>query len=97
MEGLTLIAPLAGVISLFFAAFLANSVLKEDTGNKKMQAVACEIQEEAMAYLSRQYRTIAAASIMLAFLILFFLDNGMKIAIGFLAEAISSALAALLG
>jgi K(+)-stimulated pyrophosphate-energized sodium pump len=58
MEGLIFIAPLAGIISLAFSAFFANSVLKEDTGNKKMQEIAGAIQDGAMAYLSRQYRTM---------------------------------------
>jgi len=97
MEGLIFIAPLAGVISLVFAAFFAKSVLKEDTGNEKMQEIAGAIQEGAMAYLSRQYKTIAVVSIILAFLILFLLDDGLKIALGFLAGAISSAAAGYIG
>lgn len=97
MEGLIFIAPLAGVISLVFAAFFARSVLKEDTGNKRMQEIAGAIQEGAMAYLNRQYKTIAVVSIILAFLILFLLDDGMKIAVGFLAGAISSAAAGYIG
>ncbi|HET8686681.1 MAG TPA: sodium/proton-translocating pyrophosphatase, partial [Methanosarcina sp.] len=97
MEGLIFIAPLAGIISLVFAAFFANSVLKEETGNRRMQEIAGAIQEGAMAYLSRQYRTIAIVSIVLAVLILFFLDNGLKIAAGFLAGAISSAAAGYIG
>ncbi len=97
MEGLIFIAPLAGVISLVFAAFFARSVLKEDTGNKRMQEIAGAIQEGAMAYLNRQYKTIAVVSIILAFLILFLLDDGMKIAVGFLAGAMSSAAAGYIG
>jgi len=97
MEGLIFIAPLAGVISLVFAAFFAKSILKEDTGNKRMQEIAGAIQEGAMAYLNRQYKTIAVVSIILSFLILFLLDDGLKIAIGFLAGAISSAAAGYIG
>lgn len=97
MEGLIFIVPLAGIISLVFAAFFANSVFKEDTGNKRMQEIARAIQEGAMAYLSLQYRAISVVSLILACLILFFPDNGLKIAIGFLAGAISSALAGFIG
>ncbi|MCC4772119.1 sodium-translocating pyrophosphatase [Methanosarcina sp. DH2] len=97
MEGLIFIAPLAGVISLVFAAFFAKSILKEDTGNEKMQEIAGAIQEGAMAYLNRQYKTIAMVSIILSFLILVLLDDGLKIAIGFLAGAISSAAAGYIG
>ncbi|WP_440947186.1 sodium-translocating pyrophosphatase [Methanosarcina sp. T3] len=97
MEGLIFIAPLAGVISLVFAAFFAKSILKEDAGNKRMKEIAGAIQEGAMAYLNRQYKTIAVVSIILSFLILFLLDDGLKIAIGFLAGAISSAAAGYIG
>ncbi|AKB77202.1 Pyrophosphate-energized proton pump [Methanosarcina horonobensis HB-1 = JCM 15518] len=97
MEGLIFIAPLAGVISLVFAAFFAKSILKEDAGNKRMKEIAGAIQEGAMAYLNRQYKTIAMVSIILSLLILFLLDDGLKIAIGFLAGAISSAAAGYIG
>jgi len=97
MEGLIFIAPLAGIISLAFAAFFANSVLKEETGNKRMQEIAGAIQEGARAYLNRQYRTITIVSIILALLILFLLGNGLKIATGFLAGAVSSAAAGYIG
>ena len=97
MEGLIFIAPLAGVISLVFTAFFAKSVLREDIGNEKMQEIAGAIQEGAMAYLNRQYKTIAVVSIILAFLMIFLFDDGLKIAIGFLAGAISSAAAGYIG
>ncbi|MGB9939789.1 sodium-translocating pyrophosphatase [Methanosarcina sp.] len=97
MEGLIFVAPLAGIISLAFAAFFANSVLKEETGNERMQEIAGAIQEGARAYLNRQYRTITIVSIILALLIFFLLDDGLKIAAGFLAGAISSAAAGYIG
>ena len=40
-----------------------------------MQEIAGAIRERAMTYISRQYRAIAAFSIVLALLILFFIDN----------------------
>ena len=56
----------------------------EDTGNKRMQEIASAIEEEeAMVGLSQQYRTIAVVSIIFMCLILFFPDNGPKIAVGF--------------
>lgn len=84
MDVLYYLAPLAGLVSLIFAGFFARSVLKEGTGSKEMQAISAAIQEGAMAYLNRQYKTIAVVAIILAVLIYALLPDGDKIAIGFL-------------
>lgn len=97
MEALIYLAPLAGLISLLFAGFFARSVLSEDAGSEKMQEIAGAVQEGAMAYLNRQYKTIAIVAIILAALIFALLEDGDKIAIGFLVGAISSAAAGYVG
>ncbi len=98
MEALIYLAPLAGLVSLLFAGFFARSVLKEDAGSEKMQEIAGAVQEGAMAYLNRQYKTIAVVAIILAVLIYVLLgEDGGKIAIGFLVGAISSAAAGYIG
>ncbi|TGC08744.1 sodium-translocating pyrophosphatase [Methanolobus halotolerans] len=97
MEHLIYLAPLAGIISLLFAGFFARSVLKEDPGSEKMQEIAGAIQEGAMAYLNRQYKTIAVVAVILAVLIFALLEDGSKVAIGFLVGAISSAVAGYVG
>jgi K(+)-stimulated pyrophosphate-energized sodium pump len=98
MDVLYYLAPLAGLVSLIFAGFFASSVLKEGTGSKEMQKISAAIQEGAMAYLNRQYKTIAIVAIILAVLIFVLLpEDGDKIAIGFLVGAISSAIAGYIG
>jgi K(+)-stimulated pyrophosphate-energized sodium pump len=97
METLIYLAPLAGLISLVFAAFFARSVLSEDAGSEKMQEIAGAVQEGAMAYLNRQYKTIAVVAIILAILIFALLEHGDKIAAGFLVGALSSAAAGYVG
>jgi len=97
MENLIYLAPLAGLVSLIFAAYFARGVLKEDTGTKEMQEISAAIQEGAMAYLNRQYKTIAIVAIVLAVLIFVLLDDGTKIAFGFLVGAVSSAAAGYVG
>lgn len=97
MERLIFTAPLAGLISLTFAAFFAKSILKEDAGNKRMKEIAEAIKEGSTACMKRQYRTIAVVSVIISLLILFLLDEGLKIAAGFLAGAISSAAAGYIG
>ncbi|MEL4305290.1 sodium-translocating pyrophosphatase [Methanococcoides sp. LMO-2] len=98
MESLIYLAPLAGIVSLVFAAFFASRVLKEGTGSKEMQEISLAIQEGAMAYLNRQYKTVAVVAIILAALMFFLLgDDSGKIAIGFIVGAAASALAGYVG
>ena len=102
---LLLLAPVAGLVSLAFAAMFASYTLKQDSGSAKMNEIAGAIQEGASAYLNRQYRTVAVVAVIIA-VILFvalshtmeggYFDSGM-IAIGFLAGAMCSAVAGYIG
>jgi len=95
------LAPISGVISLLFAALLARKVLSEDKGSKEMQDIAAAIQEGAMAYLNRQYKTIAVVAIFLTILIVALLPKedyySVKVAVGFVFGALSSAAAGYIG
>jgi len=97
MDNTLYLAPVAGIISLVFAGVFAYLVLKQPTGTKEMQEIAAAIQEGAMAYLNRQYRTVAIVAIILAALMYALLDDGVKIAFGFLVGAVASALAGYIG
>jgi K(+)-stimulated pyrophosphate-energized sodium pump len=55
---LTYFVPLAGLIAIGFAAYLARDVLSRDTGTTEMQEIASTIFEGAQAFLKRQYTTI---------------------------------------
>jgi K(+)-stimulated pyrophosphate-energized sodium pump len=56
---LTFMVPVAGIAAVLFALWLARDVLSRDTGTAEMQEIGGMIFEGAMAFLSRQYRTIA--------------------------------------
>ena len=53
------IIPIAGVAAVLFAGYLARDVLSRDQGTPAMQDVAGTIYEGAVAFIRRQYRTIA--------------------------------------
>ncbi|HEY7969047.1 MAG TPA: sodium/proton-translocating pyrophosphatase, partial [Candidatus Limnocylindrales bacterium] len=53
----------AGVIAILFAMYLARDVLARDTGTKEMQDVAGTIFEGAVAFIRRQYTTIAVLAV----------------------------------
>ncbi|PKM82839.1 MAG: sodium-translocating pyrophosphatase [Firmicutes bacterium HGW-Firmicutes-14] len=61
----------AGVISLVVAFLFLGSVLKEDMGTPRMKELSNAIFEGAMAFLNRQYKTLAPIVIII-FIVLFF-------------------------
>src|SRR5207249_7878205 len=63
------IVPVAGIAAILFALWLARDVLSRDTGTPEMQEIAGMIFEGAMAFLRRQYTTIAALAIVVAIVI----------------------------
>ena len=58
-----------GLLTVLFAAYLANFVLRKDTGTPAMQKVANAIFAGAMAFLNRQYRTIAILAVFAAIIV----------------------------
>ena len=85
----------AGLISIIYAIFTIQSVMKADPGNQKMQEIAGAIREGASAYLNRQYTTIGlvgAAIFVLALILL-----GVWTAVGFAIGAILSGAAGYIG
>ena len=95
---------LAGIIAILFAAWLARDVLSQDRGTKAMQEVASLIFEGAMAFLNRQYRTIAVLALAAAVIIGVLIGalgndpgHGVRTAIAFLVGAFCSGLAGFIG
>src|SRR4030067_403264 len=88
-------APLAGIIGLIFAVYLVLYILKLDPGTDKMKEIASAIQEGAMAYLNRQYKTVAVIAVILTILIT--LAINIETALAFVLGAAMSAAAGYLG
>ena len=99
------LAPIAGLVSLAFAAVLAVYTLKQDSGSDKMREISGAIQEGASAYLNRQYRTVAVVAVIIAGVLVVALANAFeggyfdsgRIALGFLVGAAGSAAAGYIG
>jgi K(+)-stimulated pyrophosphate-energized sodium pump len=60
---LQLIIPIAGIVAVLFALYLARDVLARDTGTQAMQDVAGTIFEGAVAFIRRQYTTIGILAV----------------------------------
>ncbi|MEW5898412.1 MAG: sodium-translocating pyrophosphatase [Bacillota bacterium] len=92
---ITWIGIIASVIGLLFAVYLISWVLSRPAGSQRMQEISAAIQEGAMAYLNRQYRTIAIVGIIVVILI--WAGLGATTAIGFIVGAVFSALCGYVG
>ena len=57
------VIPIAGLAAIAFALYLAWDVLRADTGTEAMQDIAGTILEGAVAFIRRQYQTIALLAI----------------------------------
>src|SRR3970282_2284843 len=76
MELLWLV-PAAGFAAVLYALWLAWDVLRRDPGTPEMQDVASMIFEGAMAFLRRQYGTIAMLALVTA-VVIFFIVGGVS-------------------
>jgi K(+)-stimulated pyrophosphate-energized sodium pump len=66
---LQLLVPIAGLVAVLFALYLARDVLSRDKGPQAMQDVADTIREGADAFVKRQYSTIAVLAVVAAIII----------------------------
>ncbi|MDR0346789.1 MAG: sodium/proton-translocating pyrophosphatase, partial [Coriobacteriales bacterium] len=75
-EMLAWLAPIAAVIGLGVAAYLAFWVLKQDPGNERMQHLSGLVQKGATAFLFAEYRALIIFALVVA-VILFFAVPGL--------------------
>ncbi|MDR2672997.1 MAG: sodium-translocating pyrophosphatase [Coriobacteriales bacterium] len=68
-EYLAWLAPLASVVGLAVAAYLAFWVLKQDGGNERMQHLSALIQKGAQAFLFAEYRSLIIFAVIVAIIL----------------------------
>jgi len=91
----SIIAIAVSLLALVYAGYLSFSILKIKPGTEKMQEISNAIKEGAMAYMNRQYKTIALFAIVITAILWYFFNY--KIAVGFFAGAFFSALSGYIG
>ena len=82
----TILAPIAGILALLASGYFAYSVLKENPGTERMRQISGAVQEGAMAFLNRQYTTVAIFAVIIAIILGVFI--GIYVAAGFLLGAV---------
>ena len=85
------------VLAIVYGVYSILWVMRQSTGNEKMRQIAAAIQQGAMAYLNRQYRTIGIVGVVLYFVIGFVPALGWYTANAFAIGAILSGLAGYIG
>ena len=93
MTYLLIFVPVA--IAIIYSAWLALWLKKQPAGDAGMVEISKAIQEGSMAYLNRQYKTVAVVAVILAVVIWFAL--GAPVALAFLVGGIASALTGYIG
>ncbi|MEW8973810.1 MAG: sodium-translocating pyrophosphatase [Tissierellaceae bacterium] len=97
MNYILISAPIIGILALIFAFYKASSIDKIAPGNDRMQEIAKYIQDGAMAFLSRQYKSLSIFVAALFLILSFVPELGLKTALCFLAGALFSILAGYVG
>ncbi len=100
--GITLLAPIGGIIALLFALYLFFSVKKQDPGSEKMRELSSAIREGAMAFLKSEYKVLVVFVVVVAILLLlasFVEGSGMHwgLSVAFVVGAIFSAVSGNIG
>ena len=85
------------VLAIVYGVYSILWVMRQSTGNEKMRQIAAAIQQGAMAYLNRQYRTIGIVGVILYFVIGFVPALGWYTANAFAIGAVLSGLAGYIG
>jgi len=83
-----------GALGVVYALITASWVAKQSAGSEKMIFISDAIKEGAMAFLNREYKTVAIVAVVLAALLTFL---GIWTAVGFIIGTFGSALTGYLG
>ena len=82
-------------LALLYSAYLSFRIVTLLAGSEKMQEIANAIKEGAMAYMARQYKTIAIFAVVIT--VILWITFGFPIAFGFILGAILSAASGYVG
>jgi K(+)-stimulated pyrophosphate-energized sodium pump len=83
------------ILSLCYAGYNTFRVLSHDNGTDKMREIAHAIQDGSMAYMHRQFKTVAIFAVIIAVLMAYLLD--WHVALAFVVGSVFSGLAGYIG
>lgn len=89
------LAPIIGVLAIGFAFMRSKQIASKSAGNDRMKELAGYIQEGAMAFLQREYKTLVIFIVVLFFVLIFAIN--WQTAVCFLVGAMFSMFAGYMG
>jgi K(+)-stimulated pyrophosphate-energized sodium pump len=101
VDNASIISVIVAVIGTAFAAWTAQQILKQDTGNERMREISDAVKEGAQAFLRQEYTYVAvvvvAVTALLFGLSVAFEDFSNLTPVAYVVGAITSALAGYIG
>jgi K(+)-stimulated pyrophosphate-energized sodium pump len=97
MTTITIFSLAAGLVGVIYALITAAWIMKQNSGTDRMRQISDAVKEGAVAFLNREYKTVAAVAVVLFALIALVPKLGLWAAIGFLTGSVGSALAGYIG
>ena len=83
------------LIAILYSVYIIFWLRKQPDGDEKMKEISGAIKIGAMAFLNRQYRTVAIVALVIS--VVLFIAFGWLSVLGFLIGATTSALAGYIG
>ncbi|MBA7478225.1 putative K(+)-stimulated pyrophosphate-energized sodium pump [subsurface metagenome] len=87
----------AGVLALGFVGYLIATILREREGTDRMKEISLAIRQGAMAFLRREFITLAGFTVVVFIVLAIFIEPKPLVAIAYACGTFTSALAGFLG
>jgi K(+)-stimulated pyrophosphate-energized sodium pump len=85
------------VLALLFVIYLVAIILRESEGNEKMREISLAIRQGAMAFLRREFTTLAAFTVIVFIVLAVFIEPRPLVGVSYVCGTVTSALAGWLG
>jgi K(+)-stimulated pyrophosphate-energized sodium pump len=87
----------AGALALGFVGYLISTILRESEGTEKMKEIAGAIRQGAMAFLRREFITLAGFTVVVFIVLAVFIEPKPIVAVAYVCGTFTSALSGWLG
>jgi K(+)-stimulated pyrophosphate-energized sodium pump len=81
---------IAGLLAAGVVAFFVRYVLKQDQGSEKLREISAAIREGGLAFIHREYRTLAIVAVVIAIVLAVIPSLGWRLSVAFVFGAICS-------